>query len=44
MDCAARIPRREKELTERPVESIFSDPFASSISCIPAVDRSSRAG
>jgi len=34
MDRAPGIPRREKELTERPVESIFPDPFAASISCI----------
>ena len=40
MDRAAGVAKEEKELTGGLVESIFSVPFAVSISCIHAVDHS----
>jgi len=38
MDCGSGLARPEKELTPRPVQSIFSDPFAARFSCTHAVD------
>jgi hypothetical protein len=35
MDRDPGVSPEEKELTQRLLESIFSDPFAASISCIP---------
>jgi nucleoside diphosphate kinase len=43
-DGAARRPYPEKELTQSGGESIFSDPFAASISCTHAVDLSKPLG
>jgi nucleoside diphosphate kinase len=40
MDRVGGLPRREKQLTPGGGQSIFSDPFAASISCIHAVDHS----
>jgi nucleoside diphosphate kinase len=43
-DGATRRPYPEKELTQSGGESIFSDPFAASISCTHAVDLSKPLG